>query len=463
MIGKILVVDDDPHILYLLRITLKTEGFTVITSQDDRGLLELIKKEKPNLLILDLLLPETNGWEICKQLRMISETRQLPIIILSALPFKEQERLLISELNIYEYITKPFEPTSLLAKVKNLFGVPLPLRHLLLKNPGEPGIKRGMTTKKTEVAIIGGGIAALASAEICAKQGSEILLISPWPFLGGETLALNILSLSANFINWENEKIFHLMEKQKNVRFSKSSNSFILNPEGVQLAIYQILNDCHVSFRLNTHLLDVIREGTVITGVVVEGENGAERIETKMVIDATLDNKSSELAGIPIVHAKIDPEANFILGGINGEAFEKHPLSEELKLELLPTLREAVLQNVKLGDNWESFFYEGIEKLTTSLRGKSPGLENTYLLRRPLHVLLEKKNIAASSFPVYGSVIPKTYDRILTIQSSPLDLETFYRQGKIAGILAGIAVELNQNPREIEPEIIRNFLQKEGI
>jgi CheY-like chemotaxis protein len=467
MIEKILVVDDDPHILYLLRITLKTEGFVVVTCQDDHGLLEVIKKEKPNLLILDILLPETNGWDICKQLRKEPETSQLPIIFLSALPLKEKERLLLSELNIFDYITKPFEPTSLLAKVKNLFGVPQSLRHLLLKTSDKPEIKRGISTKKEEVVIMGAGLAAVAAAESCAKMGIEPLVISPWPFLGGEVLALYSLLLPADALEWKNEKIFRLLEKRENIRFIKALNNFVLDPEGVRLSVYQILKDCSAPFYLNNHLLDIIREGTTVKGVVVEGENGPERIESKIVIDATLDNKASEIAGIPIIHEKIEAEGNFIWGGVDGNAFEKSQESGKFtwgwKLELLPSLKEAVLLNVKMGEDWESFFYEGIEKLTLSLREKIPGFEKTYLLRRPLHIMLEKRKISMSSFPGYGNIIPKTYDHILVVQSSPLDLGNFYKSGKIAGILAGISVSLNQNPKEIESGIIREHLEKEGI
>ena len=115
MMGKILVVDDENTILRLVEYNLAKEGFIVLTSLNGEGLKELIKKEEPDLLILDLMLPGINGLNILKELRQ--EKVMLPVIILTALG-DETDRVLGLEMGCDDYITKPFSPRELAARVK---------------------------------------------------------------------------------------------------------------------------------------------------------------------------------------------------------------------------------------------------------------------------------------------------------------------------------------------------------
>lgn len=110
----ILVVDDEPHIIELATLYLKNEGYRVVSAADGAQALEKIEKEQPALVILDLMLPEINGWEVCRQVRAKSN---LPIIVLTARS-DDVDKIVGLELGADDYVTKPFNPRELVARVK---------------------------------------------------------------------------------------------------------------------------------------------------------------------------------------------------------------------------------------------------------------------------------------------------------------------------------------------------------
>jgi len=113
---KILVVDDEVSICDLLKITLEGEGYEVRTSHDGRDAMSKIESFKPNLLILDLMLPEINGFDIC---RRVTAQNPIPIIMLTA-KTDLVDKILGLELGADDYITKPFHTRELAARVKAL-------------------------------------------------------------------------------------------------------------------------------------------------------------------------------------------------------------------------------------------------------------------------------------------------------------------------------------------------------
>lgn len=115
--SKILVVDDEKNILELVRFNLEREGYKVITALDGLAGLELIQKENPDLIILDVMLPGKGGLEICQALQQNALTRNIPIIMLSARA-EEFDRVLGLELGADDYVTKPFSPRELVARIK---------------------------------------------------------------------------------------------------------------------------------------------------------------------------------------------------------------------------------------------------------------------------------------------------------------------------------------------------------
>lgn len=110
----ILVVDDEPKIVRLVRDYLEKDGFRVISAGDGLTALALARRERPDLIILDLMLPEMTGWEVCKTLRQESD---IPIIMLTARA-EDSDQVLGLELGADEYVTKPFSPRTLAARVR---------------------------------------------------------------------------------------------------------------------------------------------------------------------------------------------------------------------------------------------------------------------------------------------------------------------------------------------------------
>jgi two-component system response regulator ResD len=114
---KILVVDDEPNVCELIRIYLEREGFTALISHDGLAALNIIQQERPDLVVLDLMLPELDGWKVCEKLRAAGN--RVPMIMLSA-KGQEMDRILGLELGADDYVTKPFSPMELVARIKAL-------------------------------------------------------------------------------------------------------------------------------------------------------------------------------------------------------------------------------------------------------------------------------------------------------------------------------------------------------
>jgi len=117
---KILVVEDEPDIAQLVKLYLEKEGFHTNIAQSGGEALKRIKSEHPDLLILDLMLPEIDGIEVCKKIRNMPDTALLPIIMLTA-KAEESDTIIGLELGADDYVTKPFSPKALVARVKALF------------------------------------------------------------------------------------------------------------------------------------------------------------------------------------------------------------------------------------------------------------------------------------------------------------------------------------------------------
>jgi phosphate regulon transcriptional regulator PhoB len=114
---KILVVEDEPDIAKLVSYNLTQERFKVLTAEDGEQALKAIQREKPNLVVLDLMLPGLSGVEVCKILRERPETAKLPILMLTA-KAGEADRVLGLELGADDYLAKPFSPREMVARVR---------------------------------------------------------------------------------------------------------------------------------------------------------------------------------------------------------------------------------------------------------------------------------------------------------------------------------------------------------
>lgn len=119
MPSKILVCDDERHIVRLIQVNLERQGYTVVTAYDGKEGLEKIRAEKPDLVVLDVMMPYMDGFEVLKNLRREADTDSIPVIMLTA---KAQDK------DVFEgyhygadmYLTKPFNPMELVTFVKRI-------------------------------------------------------------------------------------------------------------------------------------------------------------------------------------------------------------------------------------------------------------------------------------------------------------------------------------------------------
>ena len=148
MAGTILVVDDEKNIVQLARLYLNKEGFQVEAAYDGAQALEKARRLRPDLIILDIMMPEPDGLSVCKELR---KTSNVPIIILTARS-DDVDRIVGLELGADDYVTKPFNPRELVARVKSV------LRRASQEEPSRPVLEADglrLDTASREVTVGG--------------------------------------------------------------------------------------------------------------------------------------------------------------------------------------------------------------------------------------------------------------------------------------------------------------------
>ena len=114
---KILVVDDEIDLVETVRFPLEMEGYDVLVSYNGEDALNQARKENPDLIILDLMLPKLDGYKVCRLLKFDERYKHIPILMLTA-KTQEKDKILGKETGADEYITKPFEMDDLMEKVK---------------------------------------------------------------------------------------------------------------------------------------------------------------------------------------------------------------------------------------------------------------------------------------------------------------------------------------------------------
>lgn len=117
---KILLIEDDSDLFALLKYNLEKEGFQMVGAQTGKGAVDLCRKERPDLVILDIMLPDSDGLDICKGIRSHPELAHIPIIFLTARA-SETDRIVGLELGANDYIVKPFFVRELVARIKIQF------------------------------------------------------------------------------------------------------------------------------------------------------------------------------------------------------------------------------------------------------------------------------------------------------------------------------------------------------
>ena len=120
---KIALVEDDADLYALVKYNLEKEGFAFVGAQSGRGVIDLFRRERPDLILLDIMLPDSDGLDICKSIRQNSELAHTPVIFLTARA-SETDRIVGLELGANDYIVKPFFIRELIARVKIQFRGP---------------------------------------------------------------------------------------------------------------------------------------------------------------------------------------------------------------------------------------------------------------------------------------------------------------------------------------------------
>jgi two-component system alkaline phosphatase synthesis response regulator PhoP len=120
-LGKVLVVDDEVYILHILDFSLGAEGFDVITANNGELAIEKAKQEKPDLIVLDIMMPVLDGYETCRRLKREAETKNIPVVLLTA-KGRDVDKRLGYEVGAVDYIVKPFSPNRLIERIQEILG-----------------------------------------------------------------------------------------------------------------------------------------------------------------------------------------------------------------------------------------------------------------------------------------------------------------------------------------------------
>jgi two-component system alkaline phosphatase synthesis response regulator PhoP len=113
----VLVVEDEADVAEMIRYNLGKEGYDVRLAANGTDALRLVKESKPDVILLDIMVPQLNGWEICRRLKQDRETAAIPVIMVSG-RVEEGDKVLGFEMGADDYVTKPFSPRELLARVR---------------------------------------------------------------------------------------------------------------------------------------------------------------------------------------------------------------------------------------------------------------------------------------------------------------------------------------------------------
>ena len=119
--NKILVVDDEPNIVRSLTFVLNKGGYDVSFARDGEQAMTMIRDSKPNILILDVMMPNKSGYEVCKEIKSDPDLRDIHVVMLTAKGRDDDRENALSQ-GADEYISKPFSPIKILARVKELLG-----------------------------------------------------------------------------------------------------------------------------------------------------------------------------------------------------------------------------------------------------------------------------------------------------------------------------------------------------
>jgi len=119
---KILCIEDEPEMIDLIRLILSRRGFEITGANGGKEGLEMVRRDHPDLVLLDLMMPQMDGWEVYQQMKADQATKDIPVIVVTAKAQSIDKVLGLHIAKVDDYITKPFSPQELLASVDNVLG-----------------------------------------------------------------------------------------------------------------------------------------------------------------------------------------------------------------------------------------------------------------------------------------------------------------------------------------------------
>lgn len=203
MSTKVLIVEDEQDIVDLLQYHLEREGFRVVAASDGLGALRAMAEEKPDLVILDLMLPGLDGLEVCRRLRRDPSTVRLPILMLTA-KGEEVDKIVGLELGADDYVTKPFSPREVVARVK-----------ALLRRSTEPEVKEIFRFGALEVDV--GRHTVTVRGETVALTSKEFELLRALITAKGRVLSRDFLLEKV----WGYERAFEVESRTVDVHIRR--------------------------------------------------------------------------------------------------------------------------------------------------------------------------------------------------------------------------------------------------
>jgi diguanylate cyclase (GGDEF)-like protein len=204
--ATILIVDDDPATLHLSRITLARLGYRVVTCDKPTEVLHALERERPDLIVLDIMMPLVDGFTVCKQVREVTTHRYTPILFLSSMTGLE-ERVRGLTLGADDYITKPFQPAELAARVRAHLQRVATLREMSVRDALTRAYNRGFFDERLRQEVKRcqrtGGAFSLAMLDIDffkrindthGHQAGDAVLVHTAQVLGGQIRGSDVLS-----------------------------------------------------------------------------------------------------------------------------------------------------------------------------------------------------------------------------------------------------------------------------
>jgi len=217
---KILVVDDEKKIVEIIKAYLEKEGYTVATAYDGKTALETVKAQHPDLLILDLMLPQVSGWDVCREIRRDST---VPVIMLTARD-DVTDKIIGLELGADDYMTKPFDPKELVSRVRAVLRrTEIPPQKKPLINIGEMTVD----TEKRQVTLAGRNI------ELTALEFQLLLVMAENPGIVFSRMQLLDKAQGEAYEAYERTIDSHIKNLRKKVEPNPDQPQYIITVRGV--------------------------------------------------------------------------------------------------------------------------------------------------------------------------------------------------------------------------------------